>query len=73
MQHAWGEIRSPHKILAGKPERKKPLGRPRHRCEDNIRMDLREIRCEVVKWIYLALDRNQWLALVNIKGGKFLD
>jgi hypothetical protein len=55
------EIRT--NILIGKPEGKKRLGKPRHRWEDNIRMDLRVIVWEVVDWI--AQDRNQWLALVN--------
>jgi hypothetical protein len=54
-----------YKILVGKPEGKRPLGRPRRRWEDNIRMDLREIGWEVVDWMHLAQDRDQWLALVN--------
>jgi hypothetical protein len=49
----------------GKPERKRPLGRPRRRCEDNIRMDLREIGWGGMDWIDLAQDRNQWRVLVN--------
>jgi len=59
------EMRNVYKILVGKSERKIPLGRPRRRWEDNIRMDLREIRWEVVEWIHLAQDRDQWRALVN--------
>jgi hypothetical protein len=51
--------------LAGKPEGKRPLGRPRGRWEDNIRMDLREILWEGVDWIHLVQDRDQWRALVN--------
>jgi len=47
------------------PERKRPFGRPRRRWEDNIRMDRREIGWEVVDWMHLALDREQWRALVN--------
>jgi hypothetical protein len=43
-----------------------PLGRPRHRCEDNIRIDLVEIGWEVVNWILLVENRDQWLALVNM-------
>jgi len=51
--------------LAGKPERKRPLGRPRHRWEDNIKMDLQEVGCESMNWIELAQDRDKWRALVN--------
>ena len=49
----------------GKPEAKKPLGRPKHRWEDNIKMDLQEVGCRGPDWIELALDRNRWRALVN--------
>jgi hypothetical protein len=49
----------------GKPERKRPLGRPRRRWEDNIRIDLREIGWGGVDWIDLAQDRGQWRAAVN--------
>jgi hypothetical protein len=52
-------------FLFGKSEGKRPLGRPRHRWEDNIKMDLREIRLQGVDWIYLAYDRDQWRVLVN--------
>jgi hypothetical protein len=48
-----------------KPEGKRPLGRPRHRWEDNIRMDLREIGWKCVKLVHLAQDEDQWRALVN--------
>jgi hypothetical protein len=51
--------------LVGKPEGKRPLGRSRHRWEDNIRMDLREIGWSGMDWIDLAQDRDQWRALVN--------
>jgi len=51
--------------LVGKPKGKRLLGRPRHRWEDNIRMDLREIVWEGVNWIYLSQDRDQWQALLN--------
>jgi len=51
--------------LFRKPEGKEPLRRPRRRWKDNIRMDLREIGWEVVDWIHLAEDRDQWRALVN--------
>jgi ribosome biogenesis protein Nip4 len=60
-----GEVRNAYKILIGKPESKRPLRRPRRRWEDNIRMYLREIGCEVVDWIHLAQDTDQWWALVN--------
>ena len=49
----------------GKPEGKRPLGRPRHRWEDNIKMDLQEVGCGGMDWIELALDRDRWRALVN--------
>jgi hypothetical protein len=52
-------------FLVGKPEGKKPLGRPRRRWEDNIRMDLREIGLSGMDWIDMARDRDQWRALVN--------
>jgi hypothetical protein len=53
------------KLLVGKPEGKRPLGRPRHRWVDNIRMDLGEVRWADVDSIGLAKDRNRWRALVN--------
>jgi hypothetical protein len=52
-------------MLVGKPEWKRPLERPRHRWEDNIRIDLREIGWEGVNWINLAQDWDQWRAVVN--------
>jgi hypothetical protein len=60
-----GEKRHAYRILVGKPEGKKPLGRPRRSWEDNIRMDLREIGWGGMDWIDLAQDRDQWRALVN--------
>jgi hypothetical protein len=60
-----GEKRNAYRILVGKPEGKGPLGRPRHRWEDNIRMDLREIVWGGMDWIDLAQDRDQWRALMN--------
>jgi hypothetical protein len=60
-----GEMRNAYNIFVGKPEVKRPLRRPRHRWEDNIRMDLREIWWEDVELVHLTQDRNQWLALVN--------
>jgi hypothetical protein len=60
-----GEKRNAYRILVGKPAGKRPLGRPRHRWEDNIRMDLREIGWGGMDLIDLAQDRDQWRALVN--------
>jgi hypothetical protein len=54
-----------YRVLVEKPEGKRPLGRPRHRWEDGIRMDLGEIGWGSVEWIQLAQDRGRWLALVN--------
>jgi len=54
-----------HKILVGKAEGKRSLGRPRRIWEDNIRMDLREIRWEGVDWMHLAQGRDQWRPPVN--------
>jgi len=51
--------------LPGKPEGKRPLGRPRHRWEDNIKMDLQEVGCGGMDWIKLGQDRDRWWALVN--------
>jgi hypothetical protein len=62
-----GEKRNAYRILVGKPEGKRPLGRPRRRWEDNIRMDLREIGWGGMDWIDLAQDRDQWRALVNLR------
>jgi hypothetical protein len=54
-----------YRILVGKPEGKRPLGRPRRRWVDNIRMDLREIGWDGMDWIDLAQNMDQWRALVN--------
>jgi hypothetical protein len=62
-----GEERKVYKDLVGKPEGKRPLGRPRRRWEDGIRMDIREIGLGGgVDWIRLAQDRDQWQAVVNV-------
>jgi hypothetical protein len=53
-------------ILVGRPEGRRPLGRPRRRWEDNIKMDLRETGFGDVDWIYWAQDRDRWRALVNM-------
>jgi hypothetical protein len=60
-----GEKRNTYRLLVGKPEGKRPLGRPRHRWVDNIRMALGEVGYGDVDWIGLAQDRNRWRALVN--------
>jgi hypothetical protein len=58
-------VRGAYNILVGRPEGRRPLGRPRHRWEDSIKMDLREIGFGDVDWIHLAWDRDRWRALVN--------
>ena len=60
-----GEGRGVHRVLVGKPEGKRPLGRPRRRCVDNIRMDLQEVGCGYMDWIGLAQDRDRWRMLVS--------
>jgi hypothetical protein len=60
-----GERRGVYRVLVGRPEWKRPLGRPRRRWEDNIKIDLTEIGIDGVNWIQLAQDRVQWRAFVN--------
>jgi hypothetical protein len=60
-----GEVRGAYNILVGRPEGKRPLGTPRRRWEDNIKMDLREIGFGDVDWIHWAQDRDRWRDLVN--------
>jgi hypothetical protein len=60
-----GRMRKMYKVLVGKPERKSPLGRPRRKWEDGIRMDLREIGLGGVDWIRLSQDRDRWRAVVS--------
>ena len=60
-----GESRDVYWVLVGKLEGKSPLGRTRRRWEDNIKMDLKEMGCEVLDWIIVAQGRNRWRALVN--------
>jgi hypothetical protein len=68
-----GEERGVHRVLVGKPEGKRPMGRPRRRGEDNIKMDLQEIGVGCGDWIELAHDMDRWRALVstvkNVKTG----
>jgi len=60
-----GETRGVHRVLVGKPEGKRLLGRPRRRWEDNIRMDLQEVGMGRGDWMELAQDRDRWRALVG--------
>ena len=60
-----GERWSIYRVLVGKPEGKRPLGRPKLGWEDNIKMDLQEVECESMDWIELAEDRDRWWACVN--------
>jgi hypothetical protein len=60
-----GEERKVYKVLVGKRKGRRPLGRPKRRWEDGIRMDLREIDLGGVDWIRLAQDRDQWWAVVS--------
>jgi len=61
-----GNKRDVYRVLAGKPEGKRPLGRPRRRWEDNIKMVLQEVGCGGMDWIELAQDRYRWRAFVNV-------
>jgi len=60
-----GERRGVYRVLVGKPERKRPLGKPRRRWKNNIKMDLQEVGCGGMDWIELAQDGDMWRALVN--------
>ena len=60
-----GEERGVYRVLVGKPEGRRPLGRPRRRWVGNIRMDLREVGCGYMDWIGLAQDRDRWRTLVS--------
>jgi hypothetical protein len=54
-----------YRVLVGKPERKRQLGRCRHRWEDNVKMNLHEVECRDMDWIEMAQDRDRWRAIVN--------
>ena len=77
----YGESRGDYRVLVGKPERKRPIGRPRRRWEDNIKMDLQEVRCEGMDWIDAVQDRGRWRAFLNavmnlrvpLKSGEFIE
>jgi hypothetical protein len=60
-----GEGRGAYRILVGRPEGRRPLGRPRHRWEDNIKVDLQEVEWGGMDWIDMAQDRDRWRAVVN--------
>jgi len=60
-----GEGKGVYRVLVGKPEGRRPLGRPRHKWADNIRMDLQEVGCVYMDWIGLAQDRDSWRTLVS--------
>jgi hypothetical protein len=75
-----GERRGPYWVLVGKPEGKRPLWRPRHRWENNIKLDIQEVGCGGMDWIELSQNWDRWQALVNTvmnlrvprNGGNFL-
>ena len=75
-----GEERGVYRVLVGKPEERRPVGRPRRRWVDNIRTDLQDVRCGYMDWIGLAQDRDRWRTLEcgnelsgSVKCGEFLD
>jgi hypothetical protein len=62
----YGVRRGVYRALVWKPEGKRQLGRPRHRWEDNIKMDLEEVGCGVMDWIELAQAKDRWRTFVNV-------
>jgi len=66
MRDACSGERGVYRVLVGKPEGKKSLGRPRRRWVDNIRMDLQEVGCGYMDWIGLVQDRDRWRTLVSV-------
>jgi len=65
MWRVWVRRRGAYRVLVGKPEGRRTLGRPRRRCVDNIRMYLQEMGCGYVDWIALAQDKDRWWTLVS--------
>jgi hypothetical protein len=65
MWHVW-EMRGVYRVLVGRPEGERPLGRPRHSWECNIKMELQEVGWGGMDWIDLPWDRDRWRALVNL-------
>ena len=65
MWRVWVRRRGVYRVLVWKPEGKRPLGRRRRRWVDNIRMDLQEVGCEYMDWIWLAQDRDRWRTFVS--------
>jgi len=65
MWRVWVKGRGVYRFLGGKPEGKRPLGRPRRRLEDNIKIDLQEVGGGCEDWMELAQDRDRWRALVS--------
>ena len=61
-----GDSKGAYRVLVGKTKGKRPLGRPRSRWDDNIKMDLREVGCGVMDWKELAQDGDRWRTLVNM-------
>jgi hypothetical protein len=61
----FGERRDVYRVLVGKSEGRRPLGRPRRRLEDNIKVDLQELGCGDMDWMELAQDKDKWRTLVN--------
>jgi hypothetical protein len=59
------EGRGVYRVVVGKPEGKRSIGRPRHRWEDSIKADFQEVRCGGMNWVELAQDRNRWRGLMN--------
>jgi len=62
---AYGERKDVYRVSVGKLEGKRPLGRPRRRCQDNIKMDLQEVGCGGMDWAIVTQDRDGWWALAN--------
>jgi hypothetical protein len=60
-----GEGRGAYRVLVGRPERRRPIGRPRRRWEDNIKMNIQEVEWGGMDWIDMAQDRDRWRAVVS--------